>query len=233
MLPEDYSTDVGAAVVKQRLQMRVCEDMGYGLHAMAQPLTVLRGAIGSLILRGGADPNINRYLEMSNQQVERLCDILFGLQSLIDVVQFDAANAELNLREMMNALLDSYESKFKEFGVKVIASKYDSQVHAFGDPARTKQAILAVFDAVLAISSHGDVVEVEVMPRDSFVNISFNSKSNYSKSLGSGERLQLSLAKANILSQQGRYQCVESPFCVSMCLPMHHQQNRNAQGPPI
>lgn len=51
---------------------------------MAQPLTVLRGALGALELRGATAAESTRYVEISSRQVDRLCDLLAGMRDLLD-----------------------------------------------------------------------------------------------------------------------------------------------------
>ena len=99
--------------------MRLCEDMENGLHAMAQPLTVLRGALGALAMRGGVTAESNRYLEMSNQQVERLCSLMFRLQDLLDAHRSEAACAKVNLWELTASLLENGEFNSGDSGVRI------------------------------------------------------------------------------------------------------------------
>ena len=51
-------------------------ELADGLHAMAQPLTILRGAMCALTLREEMEPANRRYLDMSAKQVDRLCDLM-------------------------------------------------------------------------------------------------------------------------------------------------------------
>ena len=76
--------------IEQHAQLR--EDLDLALHSMAQPLTVLRGALGALLLRGASAPEAGRYLEMSQAQVERLCDLITYTRSLLDAIHFEAAS---------------------------------------------------------------------------------------------------------------------------------------------
>lgn len=64
---------------------RQYDRLGDGLHEMAQPITVLRGALGAIQLRGALAADTLRYLDMSIQQVERLCGLLAAMQNLLDL----------------------------------------------------------------------------------------------------------------------------------------------------
>jgi signal transduction histidine kinase len=76
----------------------VYRELEEGLHALAQPLTILRGALGALTMRDAVPPQAaSRYLEMSNTQVERLCNLLAGLHNLLDGVRPEAACTKIKL----------------------------------------------------------------------------------------------------------------------------------------
>lgn len=61
-----------------------------GLHAMAQPLTILRGATGTLKLSSAVSGPDRRYVEMCSTQAERLCVLLATLRDLLDTAQSEA-----------------------------------------------------------------------------------------------------------------------------------------------
>ncbi len=70
--------------------------MADSLHAMAQPLTILRGALGAMQLSGKVAPENERYLEMSSMQIERLCEMLSNLRNLVDAAQLEAGHTSRN-----------------------------------------------------------------------------------------------------------------------------------------
>ena len=63
---------------------RLCGDIADGLHALAQPLTILRGALGALALRERIAPQNCRYIDMSMLQIERMCDLISLIQKRVD-----------------------------------------------------------------------------------------------------------------------------------------------------
>jgi hypothetical protein len=210
-------------------RMRLYEDLGSGLHAMAQPLTVLRGALGALAMRGGVAADSSRYVEMSTQQVERLCNLMFRLQDLLDAHQYEAACAKVDLWAITESLVEDDDPTLRESGVRIAAAKPDRHVHVAGDPARTEQAIRAALSAARAMSSQGDVLHLGVMPGDGFAHLTVENRNSQGRSMKSSDRLRLSLAEANIRSQQGVYEFVEDPFRVSMRLPLYDEQERNIE----
>lgn len=193
------------------------EDLDNGLHAMAQPLTVLRGALGALMLRGGLNADYARYLEMSNAQVERLCNLMSGLRNLLDA-QSEAVCERMNVWELVAALLKEKGAVLQQSGVRIAAKEPDRPVVALGDPTRTEQALEAALNTAGALASHRDVIQLDVISGDGFVDLMVQNRNTHGKHLSSTDRLSLALAKANIRSQRGFCVYAEDPFCVSIKL---------------
>jgi signal transduction histidine kinase len=98
VMPSNSALESGASVGDAESYARVCRELDEGLHALAQPLTILRGALGALTMRGAVPPQVaSRYLEMSNTQVDRLCNMLSGLHNLLDGVRSEPACTEIKL----------------------------------------------------------------------------------------------------------------------------------------
>ena len=92
VMPRNNASESAASLGDAESYARLCRELDEGLHALAQPLTILRGALGALTMRGAVRPETaNRYLEMSNTQVDRLCNLLSGLHSLLDGVRSEPA----------------------------------------------------------------------------------------------------------------------------------------------
>jgi signal transduction histidine kinase len=107
VMPNSNALESGASVADAESYAWFCRELDEGLHALAQPLTILRGALGALTMRGAVRPETaSRYLEMSSTQVDRLCNLLSGLHSLLDGVRSEPACMEIEF-----PLLDEEERK--------------------------------------------------------------------------------------------------------------------------
>lgn len=213
-------------VAEMSPQRQLCDNLGNGLHAMAQPLTVLRGALGALMMRPASGADNNRYLELSNMQVERLCSLMSGLRELLDAAQSDPVCEQIDLWELLSPMIDSI---LQNTGVRIAASKPSRHIEVIGDHARTGHAFQAVLTAARAQSSRGDVIHVDLLPHDGFLDVTVQGQNARGKSLGSVDRFYLSLAEANIRSQGGLYECVEDPFRVSLKLPLHDADGQDTE----
>jgi hypothetical protein len=97
-MPSNNALESGASLGDTESYAWLCRELDQGLHALAQPLTILRGALGALTMRDAVPAQAaSRYLELSNTQVERLCSLLSGLQNLLDGVRSAPTCTEIKL----------------------------------------------------------------------------------------------------------------------------------------
>jgi signal transduction histidine kinase len=213
-LVEDFPTNAARVTAEGKL----CTDLANGLHAMAQPLTVLRAAIGALVLREQIAPANRRYFEMSEQQMERLCELMAGVQNLLEFHRNDAECAPLELWDLIGPVLDEQKVALQKH-VQIAVAAPDRPCRVFADPGRTEQALRAALAAAASVSAPGETIEVEVFADDSFAGLAVRSR-NGARRPDSSARLRLSIVEAGMQSQHGLFALCEEPFCLSLGFPL-------------
>jgi len=196
-------------------------DISTGLHAVAQPLTILRGALGALAMRDGVKPECARYLEMSTTQTERLCTLISCLQKRLDAEQSKADRVTVNISELIASIMPNLKTLAKFSGVEIAVAQADSVSHFCGDSARTEEALQAVLQSAISVSSPGDVICLLVIPGDCVIQLIIENSNSHGKRLSSFDLLTLSVAEANIRIQEGTYAYVDDPLRISIELPVH------------
>lgn len=186
-----------------------------GLHAMAQPLTILRGAIGAMQLKEKGATEDWRYVDMSAAQIGRLCDMIAHLRSLLDVAQSEAVCSAQDWQELIGCVLEDYEGDLPRSGVRMVVKHPNHSMRVLADAARTEQAMRAALDMAQALASQGDEIQCRVLPD----GLELQNEHGRGKGLNSSERLVLSFIETAIRSQQGIYEFIEDPFCLSIALP--------------
>lgn len=190
-----------------------------GLHAMAQPLTVLRGALGAWKLRGSMSEESDRYIEMSAKQVERMGDLLLCMQEVLNTADGEPKRARMNISELMGLVLDGMCSELWEWKGTLVRVEPSDPVYLHGDADRTERALRAAIRVLVSISAQGGSISVSVRSGEGQVEVKVEQKALHGKALGFTERLNLSLAETNIRSQGGAYEWVEDPLCIKFTLP--------------
>ena len=219
-LPED-ALDQSLTGLEITPSSSLLAQLADGLHAMAQPLTVLRGALGALQLWDrAAAAERQRYVEMSATQTERLCDIMCCLRSLVDAAQIEAVCAPVDLQELVASVVEDFAVVCHSSDLRIVVSSSDGCMQVFADRARTEQALRSALKTIAAVSVRGDEIQLQILSDGGFVGFVLQNGRKHRKSLGSGDRLELSLAEASVRSQQGGFEFSENPFRISIRLPM-------------
>jgi len=195
-------------------------DLANGLHAMAQPLTILRAAMEVLNLPPATGVDQRRYLEISATQLERTCRLFANVQDLVTARSADAQRTRLELWEIIGPLIEEETHLLQAPGVAIAVAKPETLTPILGDAGRTKQAVGAALEIAAELASRGDVIELRVSRSGGFVQLAVENTRVHGRRLDSSARLSLALAEANMLSQQGHYEFVSDPFRVSLALPI-------------
>jgi signal transduction histidine kinase len=206
------------------LKARLCEDFAFTLHAIAQPLTVLRGALGALSLRGASASDASRYVDLSNAQVERLCSLMSGMSMLLDGFQSEAICAPTKLWELINAATETEGCAARRSGPRISIAEVDHKVQILADPARAENAISAVLAAVSGASADDDEIHLTVDLSDGFADVTVHAMHADETKLTSIDRLRLMVAEASVRSQQGVFEFSSDPLHVSLKFPLHDQE---------
>lgn len=219
-MPKD-TLEIGCAdSVEKREVERFYASMATALHAMAQPLTVVRSAVVAAAAPGVNAADQRHYLDLLTEQVERTCGLFQSLQQLVVVNQIKAERAPIEVSRLLAPVVESQTLTYKTLGVEIQAVIPDGLRPMLADMDRTLQALFAALQIAGSVSSAGDVIELFVTSQNGFVELVVQNRRAHRRRLNSSERLSLVLAEANIRSQQGEFECAEDPFCVSLMLPV-------------
>lgn len=226
-MPNSNALESGASTSDTESQAWFCKEFVEGLHALAQPLTILRGALGALTMRGAVRPEADsRYLEMSNAQVDRLCSLLSGLHSLLDGVRSEPVFTEVDLWELTVSVLENRQAESSNALPRITLDKPDCELRVMADLARIEEALHAALNAVEAQSESRDALYVDIGRRDGFAHLSFLCTQPKGEKLSAANWLHLSAAEASVKKQHGVYECSESPFQISIKLPLVDEEVR-------
>jgi signal transduction histidine kinase len=199
---------------------RLYANLSNGMHTMAQPLTVLRSAVAACAMPGLTEEARQFYLNVSSEQVERACAQFQSMQELLIATQNPAACAPIDLSELLASIAESQKEICGESGVGIEIAASDTLRPILGDKERILQSLVAVLRIAVSLSKSGDTVALLVTSRMSTIALSVQNKHTHGRNLSSSERLSLSVAETNILSQSGSYELTPDPFRVTLTLPI-------------
>ena len=227
--PDSTAEEAARVAALREEHEHFCAEVAEGLHALAQPLTILRSAIALMAAAKESGADCTRYMDMSARQVERTCRLFSSVQGLLASRMAPAEPEPIDIGSLLARIIEDRSHSIDALGIRLFAKVPESPAIAFADLRRTEQALSAAFETAVSISVAGDVVKVDSSVSDGFLEFVFQSTSKQDNSLKSSDHLNLSLAKANFLSQQGRYQFTVEPFRISLALPVHESELKDSE----
>jgi hypothetical protein len=219
-MPSKTSDGGVSSVAEEEARTRFFANMSAGLHAMAQPLTILRSSIPASAAQGNDPIKQQRYLALSSQQIERACNLFDSLQELVIASQIEADSAPIDFVGLLAGVVDDQQAVLQAYGVEFRMADPCGLPNVLGDAARTRQALSAALKLAASIAVAGDVVELLAFAAGGYVESIIRNSRVQARSLNSSERLSLSLAQTNMLSQRGKFEYAEGPFCMRIALPI-------------
>src|ERR1035438_8170792 len=122
-------------------QAKFLADMTAALHAMAQPLTILRSAVAAAAVPGISPVKQRRYLDLSTAQATRTCILFEYLQDLVIARQIEADCAPIDLSVMVSNAARDQKAALQGLGIELEVLRPKVLPMPFGDASRTLQAI--------------------------------------------------------------------------------------------
>jgi hypothetical protein len=196
------------------------------LHAMGQPLTVLRGTIAASTAPGLPAEKQQRYLATSAEQVGLLCGLFDCLRDLVDSSQFGDECSPVDVSQFFSLVIEDQMPSLQASGLAVDISM-PAELHStmLADMSRAVKALTSALKVAASVSSRSDVIEVKVALRKAGVELVVQNERSHHRSLTSLERMYLAVTEANIRGQDGDYACADDPFRVLLTLPVHSPAN--------
>src|SRR5579875_3727887 len=119
-----------------------CTEVADGLHALAQPLSVLRSALELLAHGPSTVGHCQRYLDLSLDNMRRTCDLFGRLQDLMLTEMQEPELSSFDLPDIILSAIEERTADLSALGIGIAASLPKGLGSVLGDAGRTEQAIL-------------------------------------------------------------------------------------------
>lgn len=183
-----------------------------GMHAAAQPLTLLRACLSKEHTRSMSQGELRKLVIQSADEVERLCSLFSYMQQLIVIESSKPKILSEQLTALFSQVIEGIELIFKESEMHLLCTMPISCPNIFIDGSRTRQALTSVLQVVHSISKISDTIEVVATCSAEIVRVTVANSQSFVPTLKTEARFRLALAEANIRSQQGRFTWRLQPF---------------------
>ena len=215
MMPLPAAADASALEADSRLR----QEMSQGVHAMAQPLTILQAALCAVSIHESNRDEQQRYLDASVKQVSRLSNLLHTMRDALATNQDEPRYASWNLAELIDDVLDEMDVAVDEAGLRVDTLDAGLAFDVEVDIERTQRALRAAIRAVISTARQGDVLQFAVHRENEVIRLELRRTGQNNARQEKPDQLNLSIAETNIVSQGGTFCFKCERMCILLALP--------------
>jgi hypothetical protein len=198
----------------------LCSNLSKGLHAAAQPLTILRAGLGMGLASPLSLGELRELAASSYVEVERVCVLFDYLQQLVFVASAKPSLTAAPILPLVERAADGVCALFEQDGMVLSSMLPDACDPVLIDSVRTLRALSSVLLIVHGLSRARDTVELIVsssLPNS--IRIVVRNLSLYLDSLSEEASRSMAIADANIRSQQADFSWNLQPFSVEIEFP--------------
>jgi hypothetical protein len=201
-------------------QTRFCSSLAQGIHAAAQPLTVLLASLS----KAHTDPlnteELRQLTASSAIEIQRVCTLFSSLQQMVMAECIKPQLTPSPVLPLLTYVAEGVELLFRESSIPFHCVLPDSCPPALINHSRTTQALSRVLLVVHGLSTGGGgPVELAATSSAEAVHIVVSSHRTSKNAISPENSLSLAVAEANMRSQQAGYSMTLQPFAVHIDLP--------------
>jgi hypothetical protein len=219
--PKEAKTGEDSGGVAECEADRLTAQFANGLHALAQPLTVLRSALAGLKAPNLAEADRQWYLETSSAQVEHAARLFHMLQDLIAARGSESESKPIDLPGLMEGMMEAQAPALEKAGVQWEVFAACPQPQALGDRDKTLEALVSSLETVLSVSLREDRIELLVGEANGLAEVILRNRRAHGNNLTSVMRLKHAVAEAKMQSQNGSLHLTEEPLSIALRLPFY------------
>jgi hypothetical protein len=187
------------------------------LHAVAQPLSILRASLGNDHLDQMTKDELLELASNSAVQVERACRLFSCLQQLLNIESNEPHLSETAILPVLAQVADGENLLFEESGMLLNVVLPATCPPVLINPARTLEALSTILLIAHAISDRQDTIELIASSSvTNDVRVVVQNARGSIRSMNAEQRLNMALAEANMRSQQANFSSSKKPFRVQI-----------------
>lgn len=190
-----------------------------GLHAVAQPLAILRASLGSDIANDMSLAELRSLVASSAIEVERVCALFSCMQQIVHTESMKPQLSATSVAPILTNAADGVGLLFEEDGMFFKSTIPDLADPALIDGRRTLQALSNVLLIAHSVSHPDDTIELIAAPSNNGVAVEVRNANSRVDALNAESSLSMALAEACIRSQLALFEWSLDPFGVRIDLP--------------
>ena len=197
----------------------LCSNLAEGIHAAAQPLTVLLASLSRCNTDRMNSDELRELTASSAVQVQRVCTFFSGLQQLVMAESIKPQLSPTPILPVLAYAVDGVNLVFQQNGITLSSVVPETCPPVLINRALTLQALSRVLLVVYGLSGVQDTVELITSSSANAVQIVVRNLHLPVAVINPEASLSLAVAEANMRSQQAGLSLSLQPFTVRIDLP--------------
>jgi hypothetical protein len=208
----DMSGPDGLSVPRSASEI-LCLNLSKGLHAAAQPLTILRASLDQGRIDGMSMGELHELAASSAVEVERVCSLFSSLKQLVDIDGIEPRLLAMTILPLLVDAIDGVSRLFEKDGMFLTSMVPDTCQPVLADKARTLQALSIVLLIAHGLSHAQETIELIVSSSDTkTVRVVVRNLNSNLDAISAEAKLSMALAEANFRSQGASFFWSLQPF---------------------
>ena len=181
----------------------LCSHLARGLHAAAQPLTILLASLGKEHTDPMSTAELRELTAGSAIQVQRVCSLFNCLQQLVIAESTTPQLSSTPILPLLTHVVDGVNQMFEKDGMSFSSVLPDKCLPVLINRGRTRQALMSVLLIAHLLSKTKDTIEFIAASLAATVQIVVRNSNLFVDRMETEASLSMALAEANIRSQRG------------------------------
>lgn len=195
----------------------LCSNLAEGLHAAAQPLSVLQASLDNTFADRMSMDEFRELMANSALEVDRVCRFFSCLRQLVSTESIKPQLSATQILPLLTHVADGVNQLFEKDGMFFCALVPETCDPVLINRARTLHALSNVLLIAHAVSHVQDTVELIASSTSSnAVRILVQNQNSNVNALSAEASLSMALAEANMRSQQADFSLSLRPFRVQI-----------------
>lgn len=209
----------GGSMAPRTASEVLCSNLSQGIHAAAQPLTILRVSLCKANTDRMGIRELQELASSSAREVERVCALFSCLQQFVATENIVPVLSSFPISPLIAHVSDGFNLLFQEDGMFFRATVQDGCPSVLIDRSRTLQALSGVILVAHSVSHGTDTIGLVASSSFNGVQIVVQNLSSSVGAMNAEQKLSMALAQASIRSQHGDLNWTGQPFSVQIDLP--------------
>jgi hypothetical protein len=197
----------------------LCSNLSHGIHAAAQPLTVLLASLSKAHTDGMSTGELRELTASSSEEVQRVCTLFSYLQELVVAESIKPKLSATAILPLLASAVERVQLLFHQQGIILSSTVSATCPLVLINGPRTLRALSSVLLTVHALSRARDHVEMIASTSTHGMQIVVRNLGLSLATTTAEARLSMAAAEANIRSQHAGFVFNQRPFHLQIDLP--------------